>query len=344
MCPQGRIRNVKETEDTPAIKQYLLGRLELAKQEAFEQRLLTHEPYLEDVLIAEDELVDEYLGNKLSPDERDRFRQHFLSTPERREKLRFATTFRKYIDGTASTDSLPEGAAEQGPSWFQSIILALKSTNMVTAFSLAAALLFAVLAGLLFVRDRNLRRQLEELRAENTNPTKLLDSQSHQEIQQKLALEAERNAQLNAELQRAEQQRQQLEAQIARLEKEKPGQVPSGNTSERSFMAPVLALGGARSGTGGLQEVTIPKAARVVNIPLSVADNDYQAYRGILLTDSGQIIQTRNNLTPREINGQRVVMLSVQSSAVSSGEFQLRLVGKTPNGRDQTVGSYYFRI
>lgn len=335
---------MKETEDTLAIKQYLLGRLELTKQEEFEHRLLTDNAYLEELLIAEDDLVDEYERNKLSSDELESFHRHFLSTPERREKLRFAKTFRKYVESSASPDSLSESEVDQSPSWFQSIILLLRPRHMTTAFSLAAALLFAVLAGSLLVRDRNLQRHLKELRAENTNSTKPLDSQSNQETQQKLALGAERNAQLNSELQRAQQQRQQLEAEIARLEKEKDVQIPPGNPSGRSFMAPVLALGGVRSGTGELQEVAIPKGAGVLNIPLSVADDKYRSYRGSLLTDSGQAIQTRNKLRPREINGQRVLVFSVPANAVSPGEFQLRLAGAMPDGRFENIGSYYFRV
>jgi hypothetical protein len=343
LVPERPNKKLNETEDTLAIKEYLLGRLALTKQEEVEQRLLADDSYLENVLIAEDELIDEYLGNKLSAQERDSFRRHFLSTPERGEKLRFAQTFRKYLESNSSLDSLGESKADQSPSWFQSLKFSLRASNMATAFSLAAALLFAVFAGLLFIRDRNLQRQLEELRTENTNSTKASDSQTDKEAQQRLALESQRNAQLNADLQRAQQQRQQLEADLARLEKEKERQTPGGSISGRSFMTPVLALGGVRSETSALREVSIPKGTGVVSIPFRVDDDKYQRYRASLITDSGQTIQTRNNLKPREINGQRVVVFTVPAGAISPGEFQLRLIGATRDGRSEPIGSYYFR-
>jgi hypothetical protein len=357
---------LNETEDTLAIKEYLLGRLALAKQEVVEQRLLADDSYLEDLLIAEDELIDEYLGNKLSVPERESFRRHFLSTPERREKLRFAQTFRKYIESNSSLHSLGESKAIQSPSWFQSLKLSLRASNTATAFSLAAALLLAVLAGLLLIRDRSLQRQLEELRVEKTNSNSHQDSHV-KETQQRLALGDERNAQLNEELQRVQQQRQELEAEIARLEKEKlkyfqtmtrqvqfannfgtqqrnyVNPMPGGNTAGQSFMTPVLALGGVRSETGGLLEVSIPKGTGVVSLPLRVDDDKYQKYRASLITDSGQTIHTRKNLKPRQINGQRVVVFTVPAGVISPGEFQLRLIGATRDGRSEPIGSYYFR-
>lgn len=77
---------------------YLLGLLEPGERAGqFEERILTEEDYYEELLIAEDEVIDLYLAGRLPRAEREGFERHFLSTPERRQKLRFARALRGYV-------------------------------------------------------------------------------------------------------------------------------------------------------------------------------------------------------------------------------------------------------
>lgn len=82
------------------IRLYLLGRLEPGHRfQQVEERMLTQDDYYEELLIVEDEMIDLYLAGALSPDERESFERHFLKTPERRRKLNFARTLRRYVAG-----------------------------------------------------------------------------------------------------------------------------------------------------------------------------------------------------------------------------------------------------
>jgi hypothetical protein len=49
-------------------------------------------------LIVEEELIDQYLTNKLSPSERQQFETHFLITAERQKKLRFGRLLGRYLN------------------------------------------------------------------------------------------------------------------------------------------------------------------------------------------------------------------------------------------------------
>lgn len=318
----------------------MLGRLELTRQEELEHRLLTDDEFLEEVLIAEDELIDDFLGNKLSPDDQESFQRFFLSSPNRKEKLKFAKTFKEYVNSTSSPPSLSEREVDQKLSWFQSIILPLRSRKMATAFSLACALLFAVLAGLLFVRERNLKAELERLRAEKSQSIRPLDPQEGKETQRKLAFEAERNTQLEAELKAARQKEEDFKRHIARLETEKRSPGPR-TTSGTSFLASVLAMGATRSSDGGLQEIRVPDGYGVINIPLRLPSGEDGRYRATLTFD-GKSIHVRGDLPPKEINGQRVVLFDVPAKILTPGEYRIRLSRAT--GDRKHVGSYDFRI
>src|SRR5947207_2882679 len=88
------------------IRRYLLGQLTDGELEETEQDLLTKEELLEELLMVEDDLIDEYLAGELSRDERVQFEQHFLATPERHDKLKFGRAFEKYLSSKVAVASV----------------------------------------------------------------------------------------------------------------------------------------------------------------------------------------------------------------------------------------------
>ena len=139
------------TEEQKQIRLYLLGNLPQKDLAALEERLFTDKGSYEELLVAEDELIDEYLADRLSGADRKSFESHFLIAPERQQKLRFSRAFRKYVKlnevaylqkGTTKSErpnSLVEklwSAKSFPPSW-------ANNRHRVLAFSLAGALVFA---------------------------------------------------------------------------------------------------------------------------------------------------------------------------------------------------------
>jgi len=94
------------TEEQKQTRQYLLGNLSQENLAELEERLLRDKGFYEELLVAEDELIDEYLADCLSGADRERVESYFLIAPERQQKLRFSRAFRKYIE-------LNEGAKAQ---------------------------------------------------------------------------------------------------------------------------------------------------------------------------------------------------------------------------------------
>ena len=85
------------TAEEKQLCQYLLGKLAEDVQRRLEEKLMTQANLLEQLEVLEDELIDEYLRNTLSDKDREGFEKHFLSSPERHQKLRFAQAFRSYV-------------------------------------------------------------------------------------------------------------------------------------------------------------------------------------------------------------------------------------------------------
>lgn len=121
-------------DDQNAIRQYLLGSLDDVRLKQVEERLITDADFFEELEIAEDELIDEFLSHDLSEPDRDRFERHFLAAPERQRNLQFARAMRRQIT--------PKPVV---PWW---------NPQNYYVRAVAAVALVTVLAGLLVFRSR----------------------------------------------------------------------------------------------------------------------------------------------------------------------------------------------
>jgi hypothetical protein len=74
------------------LRQYLLGNVSADVQRQVELLALTEKTVLEEVLLLEEELIDDYVSGDLPDPDRRKFEQYFLLTPERRQKLRAAVS------------------------------------------------------------------------------------------------------------------------------------------------------------------------------------------------------------------------------------------------------------
>lgn len=142
---------------------YLLGRLGQAKLAQVEERLLTDETFYDELLMAEDALTDQYLANELSDEERRSFETHFLSAPERHQKLRFARNLRRYVSqataNSAQEDdehSFARAGKATEPRIKRRPFSFLPIQNPAIAYSLTAAVLLAVI-GISWTVFNNLR-------------------------------------------------------------------------------------------------------------------------------------------------------------------------------------------
>jgi hypothetical protein len=142
-------------ESDVSMKRYLLGELVESEQQALEGRLMASDDYFEQLLIAEDDLVDEYLRGTLSAREKQRFNDHFLCTPERRHKLSFSRSLQKYVAAYAES---------RRTVWRWPGLLTLQGLpHRILEWSLAGTLSLIVLGGSwLTFRIQRLEQLLEQ--------------------------------------------------------------------------------------------------------------------------------------------------------------------------------------
>ena len=148
---------MKQHHDNGAmIRSYLLGELVEEQRRHFEERLMTDEESYEELLAVEDELLDQYVGGALSGPERERFERHFLSTPERRRKLSFAKTLKKYVAAHALEEQEPEtGGVSLRPVAGKGFLPSLfRARNPLVGYAFAAVLALTLFGGAWLVLNR----------------------------------------------------------------------------------------------------------------------------------------------------------------------------------------------
>lgn len=96
-----------ETHENAKIRKYLLGNIQVEdERRKIEERLMLEDDFFEELSIQEDELIQDYVDNQLSADERRRFEKHFFISEERRDNIKFARALRRYINEQQSLKKL----------------------------------------------------------------------------------------------------------------------------------------------------------------------------------------------------------------------------------------------
>ena len=124
----------------PTIRRYLLGRLDDAGREQFEERFVKDAEFREAVLIVEEELIDDYLARLLPADEQARFDAHYLAGPRQRQELTLAQAIREY-----ALEKAAAGPAVVPKPPGRKLLDFLTGRGWVPALVVAAVLLVAVI-------------------------------------------------------------------------------------------------------------------------------------------------------------------------------------------------------
>ena len=238
------------TAEEKQLCQYLLGKLAEDVQRQLEEKLMTQANLFEQLEVLEDELIDEYLRNTLSNKDREGFEKHFLSSPERHQKLRFAQAFRSYV-AVANEGTEKEHSKS---SFWQTTWAALRTPTLVLRYGVPMVLLGGLIGGLRMAGTiQRLHTEVAQVRTEQGS------------LQ-------EREQQLQQQLEEQRRRSQILEQQLAQAQAQ---QKPGIENRLPSILAFALTAGGVRD-SGTSNRVTIPSDTRLVELKFELGDNRYR--------------------------------------------------------------------
>jgi len=309
------------------LRDYLLGELPPKSRQELEEQMMTDNRVYEELLILEEELIDDYVRDELDGHENERFESHFLSTPERRQKLSFAAALRDYVESAPAPEVAREAEKRQEPvrppigEWFSNLVGA---PSRALGASMAAALILVVLSG---GWNWRLQAQLARMTADRASLEKL-----EQDLQNQLAGERSRGGALADELLSERSRRVSLEEEATSL-----------RAAQRSISSFRLSPFNMR-GPGKMPRVIIASETSLVRLQLDMGVDDYESYWAALHTVDGDEIWIQKRLEVDTSNDSAVVNLILPVPLLRRGDYYFRLIGVASDGDDEHIDRYTFRV
>ena len=307
--------------------EYLLGELSEAEQLRLENQYVSDDDCFDRLLATQDTLIDDYVRNRLSGSDREKFEKYFLITPARREKVEFARALRQVMaekrDVVEAEIAKEQAvtAAQPEPrkrifSW-QSLLRFILSPR--PAFSFALVLLLA--GSWLFVQNFGLRAHLEQIERERLT------------LQQQVTHQREQSQQLQEQLQREMNQRAALEQELAKSSHAQP------------VMLSFVLTPGLLRGTEAEKRLVIPPGATQVQLQLDLeTEAEYKSYRAILRTVSGDEVWSQGMLKARPSDVGKAIFLILPATVLAEDDYILKLSGLNPAGGFDELSSYPFSV
>jgi len=302
-----------EGDSEDLLVRYLLGQLGESEQEHVEQTYLADQDWQERLAIAEDELIDDYVGGKLGATDRAAFEKHFLNSPHRHERVAFARAWQQLTRATPSVSpaALPSPASRP---WRE---------RPVAWLLRAATVLLLIGSTWLIFETARLRSELTASRAERAAL-----AQSEEELRQQLDDERAR--------------RQALSEQLAEARPEPP----NNNTAPPSVIASFMLIAGLTRDAGERQTLNVPHTAQQVRLQLLFRQSDppinAATYRAVLRTPEGREVFSRDGLKAQPRGAARVVTLT--APRLASGDYILTLKSRNAANQYEDITEYAFAV
>jgi hypothetical protein len=302
--------------DDGLLVRYLIGSLAGEEAEPLDELSIADDQFAFHLSEVENDLVDAYVRGELSGETLDRFRSHYLSSPTKREKVRFAQTFLAYQKraATAPANSTP------ARRWFSLF-------RMVPQWELAAAaLLVLTAAGYVFVENLRLRNQVAEARVARSAL-----EQREEQLQKELTDRRSADADTTRELARVREALAQIEGRTAANQR-------GGGTVLSFVLLP------ATRGASDLATIVIPPGTDEVRLQLALESDDFSSYRVVLKDPAiDRILWRSADLKAVGSGAMKSVAITIRASLLKPQNYSLELTGVPAHGAAELVGSYPFR-
>jgi hypothetical protein len=292
----------------------------------------TEDPELEEFAIAEDELIDAYVRNELSADERKLIEKVLRNSPRLAERVRFANMLAK-----AAVDSVQPNPKPIIPPWWKLFIGFVERPAFRTALAACVVIVLvggaAVLAGWIKLRNESQRVETERAALE----------QRRQELEKTTTEQQSRSNQLSAELQMEKEKREHDQKKIEELQRALNQTEQPGSLTTPSTFATILLFSGLTRGESGGNELIVSPGTVTVKLNLVLDSDEYPSYK-VIIRNAQTIAAQRAGLKPRRSRSNQIITVQIPAKLLTPGDYTVRLSGVSSSGAIEPVADYAFRV
>jgi hypothetical protein len=322
----------KNQHNTRDIRSYLLGASSAEDAESMDELSVADSEFSELLGVAENDLIDAYVQNELSGDELRRFEEHYLASPRRREKVRFARSFQEYarqdLSGSAATEA-SAADSKGGVSGFLSSLRIFSGTRPAYSFGMAAAVLIVVAFGGWFA-FKNLPG--------NVPVTEVASNIKAEKVEPIVNASPQPSASLvPAPLDSGPAPARQQPSPSAPAPDSKPAVKRPAKTVVASFvLTPPLR------GTS-VPTHRIPTGADLAAVRLELESEDFESYT-VELKNGSSVIWRSGRIKRSKGNGAASLNIKIPANSLLPAVYTLTVTGISGSGDAEIVGDYPFRV
>jgi hypothetical protein len=308
-----------------AARRYLLGTLSDEERDQLEQRYFSDNAEFHEIEIAEDDLIDGYVSDKLARNEREQFERVLAHQPRLKERVAVSRLLidevsRQSASARATVGKQPSRNAKGFFSFFT-----FRNRELAAAFAVLVVLIggLGFFAGWLRLREES--RRIGAERAVLETRQREIDKQAAE-----VKSERERLAANNDNRQPSDQGHNQQQPQTG----------PTNNAS-RSAIALVLSPGASR-GTASSNRAC--SARSDCDLTLELENVEYRAYKAVVLNPDRVPVFSAPLLRPRRSPQGAVLKFKIPAKKLTPNDYIIAINGQTATGGTQPLLDYFFRV
>jgi hypothetical protein len=319
---------------------YLLGDLSEDEKIRMEEGYFSDDSSFEEIELAEDELIDSYVRNQLSPEEQRQFKVKLLGSLRLRERVNFASALAEKADSYLSPEakhsiermrSFSSALAKPRTRWWVGFFAQQPAWGMAMAAIIIVASVILVFSWL------RLQDQSGRLAAERGELQR-----QRQELEKQSGEQRAKTDQLSAELQSARDQH--AEDQRLLEESQRASNDSTNRRSSLSTFATLLLMPGLSRGGGDKSQLTIGTQTTAARIQLVLESDDYPTYTAEIKTADAKVIFRKQNLKPYKMRSGSHLLLSVPAQLLRPNDYVIHVDGINSAGQIDSVSDYAFRV
>lgn len=142
-----------------ALRRFLLGAVDDDERQRVERLFISDSEANKRILMAEDDLIEEYIENSLTASDQDKFLVQYGHTAQQQRKLRITRSIKDY----AVAEAMAQTATSANPKW-RTFLSSLRLPNRMLLIPVAATLVIALVVAVFWVVRWNVAREQENNR------------------------------------------------------------------------------------------------------------------------------------------------------------------------------------
>lgn len=308
---------------------YLLGLLNEEEAEKVDALCVTDDEIADRLRALENDLVDGYVSGTLTGPSLQQFQRTYLTSPRRREKVRFAESLLRAtrLDPAAAPERTSSVMLGRIRGWVEPLF---DRPNAGWGLAMAGTLL--VLLAMLQIQSIRLRQELQDVQSD-----RLAMAQRAQELAREIVEQRSASAETASELERVRD---------ALTDAVRMTPVHGARDDQPGMLAAMLLLPQMRS-VGPVPTLVVPPRARTAAFDLQLEPSDFRQFQVVLRNPAtSDIVWRSDRLTPSASGRTRTVSIAVPVRLLKAQHyaFELSGAGDASGGGGDPIAGYAFRI